>query len=156
MEEWENGVGAHKRGRLVTEVKHFRDLNVYRSSSRIAMRIAELSKSWPAAERYSLIDQIRRSSRSVCSNIAEAWRKRRHPSHFISKLSDSDSEAAETQVWLEFAWKNGYLPERDFAELDQQYEVVSGGLVRMTTQPEKWCGVANLVKEDPAAYDAGG
>ncbi|MFH0953453.1 MAG: four helix bundle protein [Verrucomicrobiota bacterium] len=139
----------------MSDVRHFRDLNVYSKSFETAMRIFELSKAWPAAERYSLIDQIRRSSQSVSSNIAEAWRKRRYASHFVSKLSDSDSEAAETQVWLEFAWKSGYLSEQDFADLNEQYEAVSGGPVKMMTQPEKWCGVANLVKEETVTYDVG-
>ncbi len=84
-------------------VKHFKELRVYQHAFAAATRIYRLSKRWPAEERYSLTDQIRRSSRSVCANIAEAWRKRRYPAHFVSKLSDSDSEAAETQVWLDFA-----------------------------------------------------
>lgn len=81
----------------------FTELEVYKLSFEAAMQIYDSSKKWPQDEKYSLIDQIRRSSRSVCSNIAEAWRKRKYPAHFVSKLSDSDAEAAETQVWLQFA-----------------------------------------------------
>ncbi len=88
------------------------DLEVYRKAFDAAMRIFELSKRFPNEETYSLTDQIRRCSRSVCSNLAEAWRKRRYEAAFVSKLSDSETEAAETQVWLEFAVKCGYL-DRD-------------------------------------------
>ena len=80
-------------------IKTHRDLVVYRASFDLAMRIFEESKSFPKEERYSLTDQVRRSSRSVCANLAEAWRKRRYEASFISKLSDAEAEAAETQVW---------------------------------------------------------
>ncbi len=103
-----------------------------------AMRIFELSKLFPAEEKYSLTDQIRRSSRSVCANIAEGWRKRRYPNAFVSKLSDADAEAAETQVWLEFASKCGYLEDTDYKELDTAYSHISGKLVNMLTRPEQW------------------
>ena len=86
-----------------------RDLEVYKKAFDAAMQIFDLSRSFPKEETYSLTDQIRRSSRSVCANLAEAWRKRRYEKAFISKLSDSESEAAETQVWLEFATKCGYI-----------------------------------------------
>jgi len=89
-------------------VKHFKELRVYQQGFAAAGRIYRLSKRWPKEERYSLTDQIRRSSRSVCSNIVEVWRKRRYPAYFVSKLSDSDSETAETQVWLDFALDCGY------------------------------------------------
>src|SRR4030095_12591278 len=79
------------------------DLDVYRKAFELAMRIFELSKTFPREETYSLTDQVRRSSRSVCANLAEAWRKRRYEKAFVSKLSDVESDAAETQVWLEFA-----------------------------------------------------
>src|SRR5580765_5998776 len=91
------------------------DLDVYQKAFEMAMEIFELSKGFPREETYSLTDQIRRSSRSVCANLAEAWRKRRYQAAFISKLSDSEGEAAETQVWIEFAVKCGYL-NRDQAE----------------------------------------
>ena len=89
------------------------------------MTIFQLSRSWPQEERYSLTDQIRRASRSASTNIAEAWRKRRYPAHFTSKLSDADSETAETQAWLDYAHSCGYLSKKQFSELDQIYEGVS-------------------------------
>lgn len=90
-------------------VKLHRDLEVYQLAFAVAMEIFELSKKFPVEERYSLTDQIRRSSRSVCANLAEAWRKRRYQAAFVAKLSDCESEAAETQVWIEFAVKCNYL-----------------------------------------------
>ncbi len=134
-------------------IEHFRQLRIYQSALDTAMKIFELSKGWPRDERYSLTDQIRRSSRSVGTNIAEAWRKRRYVAHFISKLSDADTEAAETQGWLDIALCCGYISQTEFNELDQRYEAVNGGLVKMMTEPEKWCGPANLLKEDSADYE---
>lgn len=124
--------------RQKTNIRHFRDLEVYQLAMDSAMRIFELSKQFPAEEKYSLTDQIRRSSRSVCTNIAEAWRKRRYPNAFVSKLSDSDAEAAETQVWLEFASKCGYLKQAVVDELDKAYDRIMGKLVNMLTRPEQW------------------
>ena len=98
----------------------------------------EVSKYFPAEEKYSLTDQIRRPSRSVCANIGEGWRKRRYPNAFVSKLSDADAEAAETQVWLEFALKCGYLDQKLFGELDVAYDHIMGKLVNMVTRPEQW------------------
>jgi four helix bundle protein len=103
-----------------------------------AMKIFEISKPFPSEEKYSLTDQIRRSSRSVCTNIAEGWRKRRYPNAFVSKLSDADSEAAETQVWLEFALKRGYLDQNLFDELSKAYDHIMGKLVNMMVRPEQW------------------
>ena len=128
-------------------VKHFRELRVYREAFDAAMRIFECSKEWPKEERYSLTDQIRRSSRSVCEQIAEAWRKRRYIAHFRSKLTDADSEAAETQSWLEFALRCGYTTQAVFDELDAVYEKVSGGrqcraVVHLKQPGEgRWCGI---------------
>ncbi len=119
------------------------------------MRIFALSKAWPAEERYALVDQIRRSSRSVCANIAEAWRKRRYAKHFINKLSDADAEAAETRVWLAFALRCDYLKESDFEALDAAFDQVCGGLVRMMQAPEKWCIPSNRVREEDLAYNPG-
>ena len=129
-------------------VKHFRDLRVYRTAFDAAMQIFELSKKWPVEERYSLTDQFRRSSRSVCEQIAEAWRKRRYPAHFRSKLTDADSEAAETQSWLEFALRCGYITPECFETLDAVYESINGGLVRMIDQSEQWCSFQSTVEED--------
>jgi four helix bundle protein len=119
-------------------IRHFRELEVYQLAMDNAMRIFEVSKLFPKEERYSLTDQIRRSSRSVCANIAEAWRKRRYPNAFVSKLSDADAEAAETQVWIEFAVKCGYLAKNLADEFDQAYDQVLGKLVNMLRRPEQW------------------
>jgi four helix bundle protein len=121
-----------------TNIRHFRELEVYQLAMDSAMRIFELSKQFPAEEKYSLTDQIRRSSRSVCANIAEGWRKRRYPNAFVSKLSDADAEAAETQVWVEFASKCGYLKRSDVEELDKTCDHIMGKLVNMLTRPEQW------------------
>jgi len=120
------------------KIQSHRDLQVYQRAFATAMDLFELSKSFPKEETYSLTDQIRRSSRSVCANLAEAWRKRRYQAAFISKLSDSESEAAETQVWIEFAVKCNYL-SRDRAEtLYCAYDEVLRTLVGMITHPETW------------------
>lgn len=103
-----------------------------------AMRIFELSKAFPVEERYSLTDQIRRSSRSVAANLAEAWRKRRYEAAFIQRLSHSEAEAAETQVWLEFAVKCSYLQREEARELYTAYDQILGKLVHMINNPEPW------------------
>jgi len=103
-----------------------------------AMQIFEVSKKFPKEETYSLTDQIRRSSRSVCANLAEAWRKRRYEAAFVSKLSDAESEAAETQVWLTFAVKCQYLDRDAAAALYQTYDAILGKLVNMISHPENW------------------
>jgi four helix bundle protein len=114
------------------------DLQVYQKAFASAMDLFELSRSFPKEETYSLTDQIRRCSRSVCANLAEAWRKRRYQAAFISKLSDSEGEAAETQVWIEFAVKCNYL-NRDRAEiLYRTYDEILRTLVGMITHPETW------------------
>ena len=119
-------------------IRHFRDLDVYQNALATGLRVYELSKSFPSEERYALTDQIRRSSRSVCANIGEAWRKRRYTAAFVSKLSDAEGEGAETQVHIEFARHHGYVSETDFSQIDQAYEHILGQLVRMIDQPEKW------------------
>ena len=112
-------------------IRHFRELEVYQLAMGAAMTLFELSKGFPREERYSLTDQVRRSSRSVCANIAEAWRKRRYPNAFVSKLSDAEAEAAETQVWIEFAVKCGDLTPDQAVELDTLYNNIQGKLVNM-------------------------
>ncbi|MBN2469569.1 MAG: four helix bundle protein [Anaerolineae bacterium] len=119
-------------------IRHFRELDVYNGAMEAAMEIYELSKGFPAEERYSLTDQLRRSSRSVCANIAEGWRKRRYPNAFVSKLSDAEAEAAETQVWLEMALRCKYLDPARASELELQYEHILGKLVNMISRPEQW------------------
>jgi four helix bundle protein len=123
----------------MVNIRSYRELNVYQAAFEAAMRIFELSKRFPAAEKYSMVDQIRRSSRSVCANIAEAWRKRRYEAHFVSKLSDAECEAEETRVWLEFALRCQYLDKDQFEELDHIYDNIIGRLVRMLSEPKQWC-----------------
>ena len=114
------------------------DLEVYQIAFRLAMEIFHESKVFPVEERYSLIDQVRRSSRSVCTNIAEAWRKRRYKASFLSKLSDAEAEAAETQVWLEFAVACGYLKPEKGRELSASYDNVLGKIVNLINDPGPW------------------
>jgi four helix bundle protein len=115
-----------------------RELDVYAKAFDAAMQVFELSRTFPKEETYSLTDQIRRSSRSVCANLAEAWRKRRYEAAFISKLSDVEAEAAETQVWLEFAVKCKYLERDTAARLYKTYDEVLRTVVGMITHPETW------------------
>ena len=116
----------------------YKELRVYRNAMDTSMRIFVVTKAFPPEEKYSMVDQMRRSSRSVCANVAEAWRKRRYKAAFIAKLSDAESEACETQVWIEFAQRCGYL-ERDSAnELDQCYDKIIGQLVTMIGDADKW------------------
>ena len=122
----------------MANIRHFRELEVYRLAMESAMRIFEISRNFPSEERYSLTDQIRRSSRSICANIAEAWRKRRYPRAFVSKLSDAEAEAAETQVWLEFADRCGYLDSDIAEDLMNGYNSILGKLVVMMNNPEDW------------------
>ncbi len=123
-------------------VKRHTDHDVYKAAFSTAMRLFELSKQFPKEERYSLTDQIRRASRSVAANIAEAWRKRRYPAAFVSKLTDAESEAAETEVWIQFAVECGYLDRTATKSLYKEYERILGMLVRMVHQLEKWTGIA--------------
>jgi four helix bundle protein len=132
-------------------ITHFRELDVYRMAMEAAVHIFELSRAFPIEERYSLTDQVRRCSRSVCANIAEAWRKRRYPNAFVSKLSDAEAEAAETEVWLEMAVRCGYLNQAQAVALEQEYEHVLGKLVNMISHPEQWAIPA--VREEEAEYD---
>jgi len=118
-------------------VKHYRELDVYQNAMNLAMKVFEQTRHWPSEERFNLTDQIRRSSRSVCTNLAEAWRKRRYKAAFIAKLSDSETEAAETQVSAEIALRCGYLGQEIFRELDDNYEKVLGQIVKMADQPDK-------------------
>ena len=122
----------------MSNIRNYRELRVYQNAFRAAMRIFELTKNFPAEERFSMVDQIRRSSRSVCTNLAEAWRKRRYPAHFVSKLTDSEGEGDETRVWLEFALASKYIAQEVFEELDLSYDLILGQLVKMHSEPEKW------------------
>ncbi len=120
------------------EIRKHKDLKVFQVSFEAGMKIFELSKEFPKEEKYSLTDQMRRSSRSVSSNIAEAWRKRKYPKSFISKLSDSEGEAAETQVWLDYALACGYMNQEIYKRLYDQYEHIIAMLINMSTKPEQW------------------
>ena len=119
-------------------IRSYRELRVYQNAFEGAMKIFEITRSFPPEEKYSMVDQMRRSSRSVCTNLAEAWRKRRYPAHFVSKLSDSEGEADETMVWLEFSLRCNYIAEAVFDELDLKYDLILGQLVKMHSEPEKW------------------
>jgi four helix bundle protein len=119
-------------------VRKHTDLDVYQKAFAAAMDIFELSKQFPKEEMYSLTDQMRRSSRSVCANIAEAWRNRRYEKMFISKLSIAESEAAETQVWLEFSVKCGYATRETSATLYHEYDAIISSLVGMIRHSSSW------------------
>ena len=118
-----------------------RDLNVYKVSFDSAMKIFHLTKDFPREERFSLIDQVRRSSRSICANLAEAWRKRRYRAAFINKLTECEQEAAETQTWLEFSLACGYIGQDIFDELFDRYEHIYTMLTNMERKSEIFCKV---------------
>ena len=120
------------------KILSFRELKVYQLAYELVLEIHELSKSFPVEEKYSLTDQMRRSSRSVLANIAEAWRKRRYPKHFISKLSDVEAEATETQVWIDLSQSLGYIDNETHDKLYDQYEHVIAMIINMSNNPEKW------------------
>jgi len=120
------------------KIRTHKDLKVYLLSFEAGMQVFELSKTFPKEELYSLTDQLRRSSRSVSGNIAEAWRKRRYPKHFISKLSDSEGEAAETQVWLDYALACKYIDKKTNVVLNDKYDHIISMLVNMGNNPDKW------------------
>jgi four helix bundle protein len=120
------------------KIQKHTELEVYRKAFDAATHIFELSKAFPKEETYSFTDEIRRSSRSVFANLAEAWRKRRYEAAFIAKLCDSESEAAETQVWLEFAVKCSYLDRNLAAQLYQDFDEILRMLVAMINSPKSW------------------
>ena len=124
-------VSVQDEGWCTTMIRPFRELRVYQR----------------AQEQYALTDQIRRSSRSACANKAEAWRKRRYPGHFVSKLTDADAEAAETQNWLDMTFRCGYLSEDRYRELDAVYDDVTKGLVGRMKHRDARCGPA-VLRED--------
>ena len=120
------------------KILRHQDLLVYKKAIEGAMRIFELSKSFPKEETYSLTDQVRRSSRCVASNIAEAWRKRRYAAAFVSKLNDAEGEATETQTWVEVATRCGYLDRESAKVLFLEYEEIIAILVSMENKPDSW------------------
>src|SRR5256885_17001477 len=119
-------------------VADYKELRVYRLAFESAMEIFELSKKFPSEEKFSLTDQIRRSSRSICANLAEAWRKRRYEAAFVSKMNDSEGEAAETQTWLEFAVRCGYMNKEKARVLFKAYDEIIAMLVTMINHPDSW------------------
>jgi four helix bundle protein len=122
----------------VARARSFRELRVYRESFRLAMEIFRRSRGFPDQERYGLTSQARRSSRSVCANLAEAWRRRRYPAAFVAKLIDAEAEATETRVHLEFACACGYLSVDSGRRLDRRYDRLLRQLARMRSRPERW------------------
>jgi four helix bundle protein len=122
----------------MSRIQSHDELDVYKMAFESAMRMFEISKRFPKEETYSLTDQICRSSRSVCANIAEGWRKRRYEAAFINKLFDAEAEAAETQTWLEFAFECEYVPAEVMKELKKTYDYVIGKLVKMIINPAPW------------------
>jgi four helix bundle protein len=120
------------------KIKTHRDLNVFKLSFEAGMEVFEITKKFPKEEAYSLTDQIRRSSRSVSGNIAEAFRKRKYPKSFVAKLSDSEGEAAETQVWLDYAIKCKYIDNETHNLLNDKYDHIIAMLVTMSIKPENW------------------
>jgi four helix bundle protein len=119
-------------------IRSYKDLRVYQTAMDSAMQVFELTKAFPPEEKFAMVDQVRRSSRSVCTNLAEAWRKRRYAAHFTSKLSDAETEAEETRVWLEFASRCGYLSRGVVEQIDDQYDKTLAQLVLMISNPKQW------------------
>ena len=117
----------------------YRDLKVYGLAYELALKIHEATKLFPVEEKYSLVDQIRRSSRSVPANLAEAWKKRRYKKAFISKLIDCSGEAGETEVWLDMSKDLGYLDEQTYKDLNEKYDEVSRMLSGMIDKADKFC-----------------
>jgi len=124
---------------MVKRINRPQDLAAYKTAYGLAMEIFRASRAWPAEERYSLTDQIRRSSRSVCANLAEAWGKRRYVAHFTSKLTDADGENLETQTWLNFACDCGYIDKVGFDHFIEASEEVGRLLGGMLAKPESFC-----------------
>lgn len=120
-------------------ISSFKDLRVYKLAFEVQQEVFELTKSFPSEERFALTDQIRRASRSVGANIAEAWQKRKYPAHFLSKLTDADGEQAETQHWIGSAAACGYLTEKQQNELMDECARIGQMLGTMMADPGKWC-----------------
>jgi four helix bundle protein len=124
-----------------SRIKSVEDLKVYQMAFDAAMRIFEYSKKFPSEEKYSLTDQIRRSSRSVCTCLSEGWRKRRYKAVFINKLTDAEQEAGETQTWLKFALKCKYMEQPEFDVLNNFYEQIFAMLFSMEQKHESFCRI---------------
>jgi four helix bundle protein len=120
-------------------INRVEDLIVYRKAFEASMKIFHLSRSFPREERYSLTDQILRSSRSVCANLAEAWRKRRYKAAFVHKIWECSQEAAETQTWLSFALRCEYINRENYEQLNDEYEQIFAILITMERKAESFC-----------------
>jgi four helix bundle protein len=131
-------VKEHMNIQRKSDLKHFRDLEVYQKAFQASMQIFSITKSFPAEEKFALVDQIRRSSRSVCTNLAESWRKRKYPAVFKNKLTDAMQEASETQSWLEFCSACGYMNEDVFLKMDAEYELIIPMLNAMEKNADKF------------------
>jgi four helix bundle protein len=118
---------------------------MFEAAMESAMEIFQLTKRFPIEERFSMTDQIRRSSRSVCANLADAWRRREYPLAFVAKLNDSEAEACETQVWIDFAQRCGYFAPEVAARLAGDYDQIIASLVKMADRPQDWT-IPNRVK----------
>lgn len=128
-------------GRQTRRISSVRQLKVYELAFSTAMEIFEVSKRFPKEETYSLTDQVRKSSRSVCTNLAEGWRKRKYKAVFTNKLSDAAQEAAETQTWLEFALACRYIDQKTFDRIDDRYEHIFAMLFTMQQKVDSFCNV---------------
>ena len=144
--EWESG--REGEGERKMRITSYKELRVFQSAMDLCMDIFAMSRKFPIEERYSLADQLRRSSRSVCANLAEAWHKRRYPAAFVAKLNDAESEASETQVWLEIAHRCGYVADAKISELDAAYDQVISQLVTMAQNSDQWV----IKEEGPPPY----
>lgn len=122
----------------MSRIATHKELRVFQAAMDAAMDLFEITKTFPTDERFSMVDQIRRSSRSVCADIAEAWRKRRYSAAFVAKLNDAESKACEAQVWLQFALRCGYITREVAEKLDRKYDEIIGQLVGMISNPQQW------------------
>ncbi|MBW1818844.1 MAG: four helix bundle protein [Deltaproteobacteria bacterium] len=121
------------------KISSFRELKVYKEAFELQQKIFVLTGKFPKEELYSLVDQIRRSSRSIGANLTEAWAKRRYVAHFVSKLTDADGEQLETQHWMDTAYACQYISKNEHREIRSQCKEIGGMLGKMMKEPEKWC-----------------
>ncbi len=142
-------------GTQLNYVKHFRDLEVYKRQRELSREVFSLTKRFPAEERYSLTDQIRRSSRSIGAQIAESWGKRRYAKHFVSKLTDADGEQLETQHWTMEALDANYLNQEQFDSLIGLCEEIGRMLNSMIRKSESFSGDEDALREDASIYGDG-
>jgi four helix bundle protein len=119
-------------------VRHFRELDVYQGAMSLVLRVFELTKYFPIEERYGLTNQVRRSSRSICANLAEAWRRRRYQAAFVLRLNDAEAEVAEIQVHIEIAFRHHYVSQQIFEELDDACDKILAQIVKMIDQADRW------------------